>query len=63
MEGIPKGERVWVTITAKSGDVYLITAKENNRETYYLYKVKNNKVEKIAKNPNPLELEAKYIEQ
>lgn len=61
MDGVPRNERVWVTITAKSGDVYLITAKEN-REMYYLYKLSIDKAERIAKNPNPLELEGKYIE-
>lgn len=54
---VPKNHKVWVTIC----ETYIITTKENDRSKYFLYKIDNNKLEKIGENRNPLELEKKYI--
>ena len=56
MVGIPSTEIVWVTITDDLGDEYVITSK-SDRNTYYLYRIENDKVIKLGKNENPLELE------
>lgn len=60
MVGIPSTETIWVTITDDLGDEYFITSKLD-RNTYYLYRLENNKAIKLGKNENPLELENQFI--
>ena len=62
MIGIPSTETVWVTITDNLGDEYVITSK-SDRNTYYLYRLENNKAVKLGKNENPLELENQFIQE
>lgn len=57
----PKGEIVWVTSYDERGDIYLLTSKKDSREWYYLYKVEQNKLSKLGKARNPVDLENKYI--
>ena len=61
VNGIPKTERIWVTINTVDGTTYHITAKENDRAYYFLYKIVDNKAVKLGKSKNPKELEDKYI--
>lgn len=56
MIGIPSNETIWVTITDDLGDEYVITSKVT-RDVYYLYRLEKDKVVKLGKNENPLELE------
>lgn len=56
----PKGERVWKTHYEDGEIQYVVTTKGNNREVYYLYRVKGNSFEKMGKSPSPIELEEKY---
>lgn len=59
--GIPKSESILVTYTTKDGDTYYTTAKTNNRDYYYLYKLVDGKAQKLGKARNPIDLEEKYI--
>ena len=56
IKGISKGERIWVTQTTKSGNIYYITSKEFDRNVYYLYRLKGDRVVKIGKSKSPNEL-------
>lgn len=58
--GIPKGEILRITHTTLKGEVYYFT-KKPNVTGYTLYKEENGKAVKIAKGPNPIFLEDKYI--
>ena len=61
VSGIPKSETIWVTYVAKDGNTYYTTAKTNNRDYYYLYKLVDGKAQKLGKVRNPIDLEKKYI--
>lgn len=61
ISGIPKLETIWVTYAAKDGNTYYTTAKTNNRDYYYLYKLVDGKAQKLGKARNPIDLEEKYI--
>lgn len=69
VNGIPKTERIWVTIktvnktqnTCRNEETYYITAKENDRSYYFLYKIIDNRATKLGKSKTPKELEDKYI--
>lgn len=49
VNGIPKTERIWVTINTADGTTYHITVKENDRTYYFLYKIVDNKAVKLGK--------------
>ena len=61
VKGIPKSETIWVQTTAADGTVYYTTAKTNNREFYFLYKMVDGKAVKLGKARNPKDLDDKYI--
>lgn len=61
MNGIPKSETLHVTEISASGEVFYITSKENNRDTYYIYQKTDAGVEKLGKGKSPPELEKKFI--
>lgn len=59
--GIPKTETIWVTFTNNNGEIYYITAKTQNRDYYYLYKLVSGKAEKLDRARSPVLLEEKYF--
>lgn len=59
--GIPKTETIWVTYTSEKGEVYHTTAKTNNRDYYYLYKMVDGKAQKLGRARTPTELEKKFL--
>lgn len=59
--GIPKTETIWVTYTNLKGEVYHTTAKINNRDYYYLYKMVDDKAHKLGRARTPTELEEKFL--
>mgnify|MGYP003303468264 CR=1 FL=1 len=59
--GIPKTECVWVKHITTNGDIFYTTSKENDRSTYFLYKIVDGKAVKLGKNKSPVALEEKYI--
>lgn len=56
---IPKGEKLEVQHTS-NGILTHITTSNLMRDTYYLYKVNGDKLEKVGRGDNPTELE-KYM--
>lgn len=53
----PKGEHAWAGYYDKKGTLlYIITSKNGNRDTYYLYKSEGEKWNKVGKGGDPLEL-------
>lgn len=62
IQGIPATETIWVQTTAADGTVYYTTAKTNNREFYFLYKMVDGKAVKLGKARNPKDLDQKYIQ-
>lgn len=58
--GIPKTERIWVTHKNLKGETFYITSKET-RDSYFLYRVENDRVVRLGKSKSPLELEQKYF--
>lgn len=61
MNGIPSTEIVWTTIYV-GNDVYFITSKRS-RDCYYMYKLVNDKAQKLGKDEDPKELTEKYIKE
>lgn len=61
VKGIPNSETIWVQTTAADGTIYYTTAKTNNREFYFLYKMVDGKAVKLGKARNPKDLDDKYI--
>ena len=61
MKTLPKTERLWLTETSRSGEVFYITAKQNDDNCYYIYKRAGDGVERIGKGRSPLDLENKFI--
>ena len=61
IQGIPATETIWVQATAADGTIYYTTAKTNNREFYFLYKMVDGKAVKLGKARNPKDLDDKYI--
>lgn len=55
IQGIPKSEIIWETITNSEGKIFFITSKER-REEYFLYTKKGGKIQKIAKAKTPIKL-------
>lgn len=55
IQGFPKSEIVWETITNSEGKIFFITSKER-REEYFLYTEKDGKIQKIAKAKTPIKL-------
>ena len=55
IQGIPKTEIVWETITNGEGKIFFITSKEK-REEYFLCIEQNGKIQKIAKAKTPIKL-------
>lgn len=62
VKGIPKSETIWVQTRAADGTIYYTTAKTNNREFYFLYKMVDGKAVKLGKARNPKDLDQKYIQ-
>ena len=62
MTGIPSNETIFVQRTTASGDLYYITAKPL-RDVYYIYKIDNDKADRLGKSNSPLELERKFIKE
>lgn len=60
VNGIPKSEKIWVTIIVDEA-MYYVTAKESNRDYYFLYKMVDGKAVKLGKDKNPKELEDRFI--
>jgi hypothetical protein len=63
----PTGEMTWVTFLERDDVVtHIITAKESDRynltRTYYLYRVKGEKLTKVKESLNPLDFD-KIIEK
>ncbi len=58
--GIPKSEKSMTKRLDNKGNVYYITTNAT-RESYFLYKIENNKAIKLGKASTPTELEKKYI--
>lgn len=57
----PKGEHVWTRYYNKALKLkYIITSKETNRETYYLYELEDGVLRKLGKSKSPSELEEKF---
>jgi len=51
---VPKGERLEVSYLDSNGKhEYICTTKINDRSTFFLYKVENDKLNKITKSSNP----------
>ena len=61
VRGIPNSETIWVQTKATDGTIYYTTAKTNNREFYFLYKMVEGKAVKLGKARNPKDLEEKFI--
>ena len=61
VKGIPNSETIWVQTTAADGTIYYTTAKTNNREYYFLYKLVDGKAVKLGKARNPKDLDEKFI--
>lgn len=59
--GIPKTETIWLTFETAKGEKYYTTAKTHNRDYYYLYKLVDDKAQKLGRAKTPIELEEKYI--
>lgn len=55
VQGIPKSETVWETITNEKGEMFFVTSKER-RDEYYLYQKQKEKAVKIAKAKTPIKL-------
>jgi len=60
IKGIPKTEIVWETYHT-NGTTYFVTSKIE-RSQYFLYKLVDDKAEKLGKAANPVELKTKYLE-
>ena len=57
----PKGEHAWVGYYNQSGELlFIITSKNNNRETYYLYENNGGSFVKLGKDKDPLKLCEKF---
>ena len=58
---IPRGEHAWVGYYNSSGELmFIITSKNNNRETYYLYENNSGSFVKLGKDKDPLKLCGKF---
>lgn len=53
----PRNEKVWVSFYNKGELQWIITSKAKDREMYFLYKIKDDKCIKYAKNRDPRVLE------
>lgn len=62
MTGIPGNETIWMQRKTMDGKTYYVTSKIT-RDTYYLYEVIDGVAKKIAKGPDPLTLEQKYVKE
>ena len=63
VRGIPKTETIWITYKSGDGNTYYTTAKTQNRDYYYLYKLVDGKAQKLGRARNPVELEEKFIQK
>ncbi len=61
IQGIPVTETIWVQTKTTDGTIYYTTAKTNNREYYFLYKMVDGKAVKLGKARNPKDLEEKFL--
>ena len=61
IQGIPATETIWVQTKTTDGTIYYTTAKTNNREYYFLYKMVDGKAVKLGKARNPKDLEEKFL--
>ena len=60
VKGIPKAEIIWETYHATKA-TYYVTSKID-RTQYFLYKLIDNKAEKIGRAANPVVLKEKYLD-
>ena len=57
----PKSEIAWMGYYTASGELrYIVTSKRSNRDYYYLYRILDDKSEKLGRAPSPKELEARF---
>ena len=57
----PKGEEVYVSYYNKKCELlFILTAKLNSRDWYYLYELSDGQFKKLGKARTPTELEEKY---
>ena len=58
---IPRGEHAWVGYYNKNEELlFIVTSKNNNRDTYYLYEVRDGSFVKLGKDKDPLKLCNKF---
>lgn len=60
IKGIPKSEIVWMEIIGYDNNTYYITSKPT-RELYFIYKMIDDKAQKLGQSKSPISLERKYI--
>lgn len=60
IKGIPKSEIVWMEIIGFDNNTYYITSKPT-RELYFIYKMIDDKAQKLGQSKSPISLEKKYI--
>jgi hypothetical protein len=60
IKGIPKSEIVWMEIIGYDNNTYYITSKPT-RELYFIYKMIDDKAQKLGQSKSPISLERKFI--
>ena len=57
----PKGEEVYVCYyNSRCELLFILTAKENSRDWYYMYELSDGQFKKLGKARTPAELEERY---
>lgn len=56
----PKGEQVWVSYYNSAHELLFVLTSKPTRDFYYLYEVKDGRLNKLGKAKSPTELEEKF---
>lgn len=63
IKGIPRTERIWTEYRTSGQEIFYITSKENNRDTFFLYRIDGGAAVKLGKSKSPAELEKKIYQK